>query len=104
MGGFQSASGMRRVQKVALLEPAAAGSAGSRKSEIAIATGRLRLANRKGKRLHYGRGSPFAQGLTSGQLRTRVYRQDIGTSGIRFGPDELDALHEAGNRLLEGRQ
>lgn len=50
VGGFQSAPGMLIVRTVARLEPAAAGSAGSRKSEIAIATGRLRRANRKGKR------------------------------------------------------
>ena len=34
----------------------------------------------------------------------RITSADVVTDGLRLDPDELDALYDAGKRLLEGRQ
>ena len=54
--------GLSNVRTVAGLELAAVSSADDIKSEIAIATGRLRRANRKGKRLLSWEGFAFRSG------------------------------------------
>lgn len=92
---FRARRGMRISRTVARLEPAAAGSECSKKSEIAVSEGLAPPGNLvKGKRHSFGMGSPFAQGFTTGQWFPWVY-QGRGRGGagqpprINFGGFEM---------------